>query len=193
MSDSTWWHLPAFTKNQPVFSKNHCTLSNALFNISVITFFCTAFVFLYDGQLTCTAGDASFEALMSSKPRPSQSSGDLAGITSESFENYLQQSTSGKRLHNYGFMYAPFFDQLRDKEIAFLEIGLREGDSIELWNKFFRKATVYGIDKGAAHKGFKKFIGQVCCFWNWITNLGMHVPDIIRQAIGFENRIGSAV
>ena len=155
MSGSISWHLPSFTKN-------YCTLSNCIFNIIVITCFCTAFVFLHDGQLVCLTRDASFEALLSAKSTPSLSSwGPAAGGTSDSFENYLQQSTSGKRLHNYGFMYAPFFDQLRDKEIAFLEIGLREGDSIELWNKFFRKATVYGIDKGAAHTGFKKFIGQV--------------------------------
>ncbi|CAM6098916.1 unnamed protein product [Calypogeia fissa] len=91
----------------------------------------------------------------------SVSSSSTTTTTEErSFEALLQNSTSGKRLHNYGFMYAQYFDKLWDKELAFLEIGLREGDSLAVWKKFFRHAKVYGIDKGAIHQGFRSYAGK---------------------------------
>jgi len=49
--------------------------------------------------------------------------------------------------HSYiPHLYDSFLEPLRDKEIALLEIGTREGDSIRLWDLFFSKAKIFGMD-----------------------------------------------
>lgn len=71
----------------------------------------------------------------------------------------LEQIIKSKRLwrtdkstvHSYiPHLYDQFLDPLRDEEINILEIGTREGDSIRLWDDFFTKANIYGMDNNNA-------------------------------------------
>lgn len=77
-----------------------------------------------------------------------------------SFEEVLDKSTSDKRHHKFGHMYAEYFDPIKYNKIAFLEIGLRGGDSIALWKSFFPNAKIYGIDKGQIFQGFRQHVGE---------------------------------
>lgn len=42
--------------------------------------------------------------------------------------------------------YDEEFAGLQDKQINFLEIGINTGGSLYLWGKYFKNATIYGID-----------------------------------------------
>ena len=47
---------------------------------------------------------------------------------------------------HYPAIYDKHFWQYRDKEITVLEIGVQRGGSLEIWEKYFPKAKIYGID-----------------------------------------------
>eukprot|EP00897_Mesotaenium_endlicherianum_P001018 jgi/Mesen1/10917/ME000095S10252 len=78
----------------------------------------------------------------------------------ESFADVLNNSTSDKRFHHFGEMYAEYFDPIRFEKLNFMEIGLRQGDSIRLWKKFFPRAHLYGVDKGKVFTGFRQHTGD---------------------------------
>eukprot|EP00270_Netrium_digitus_P011253 TRINITY_DN3568_c0_g2_i1.p1 TRINITY_DN3568_c0_g2~~TRINITY_DN3568_c0_g2_i1.p1 ORF type:complete len:330 (-),score=34.61 TRINITY_DN3568_c0_g2_i1:515-1504(-) len=78
----------------------------------------------------------------------------------ESFVDVLGRSETDKKNHNYGPMYAEYFDVIRYHQVAFLEIGLREGASLDLWKAYFPRRKVYGIDKGEINKGFFSHVGE---------------------------------
>jgi hypothetical protein len=48
--------------------------------------------------------------------------------------------------HNYTPIYTSYFEHLRDTEITLLEIGVSAGNSMRLWEQYFSKARVHGID-----------------------------------------------
>ena len=48
--------------------------------------------------------------------------------------------------HNYMHAYARCFAPFRKKPIRFLEIGLHEGNSVQLWEEYFPKAELHFID-----------------------------------------------
>lgn len=55
--------------------------------------------------------------------------------------------------HSYvPHVYDKFFEPVRNEEISLLEIGTREGDSLRLWDAFFTKAKIYGMDNDATNK-----------------------------------------
>lgn len=43
-------------------------------------------------------------------------------------------------------LYGELFQEYREKPIRLLEIGVQDGDSIELWKKYFKKAEIVGLD-----------------------------------------------
>ena len=47
---------------------------------------------------------------------------------------------------NYGPIYDRHFADYRDQPINILEIGVLKGGSMRLWEKYFPKANIYGID-----------------------------------------------
>lgn len=47
---------------------------------------------------------------------------------------------------NYGPIYDRHFADYRDRSINILEIGVLKGGSMRLWEKYFPKANIYGID-----------------------------------------------
>jgi len=60
----------------------------------------------------------------------------------------LAMGKTDKAMNWHGFieLYEQIFFPLRDKPIKFLEIGIFKGGSIEVWQDYFPKAKIYGID-----------------------------------------------
>ena len=49
-------------------------------------------------------------------------------------------------VHSYIPEYERLFEPYRDKEINILEIGIAYGESLELWDKYFNNAKIFGAD-----------------------------------------------
>jgi hypothetical protein len=60
----------------------------------------------------------------------------------------LAGNTTDKGLSGHGFteFYERFFYPLKYEPIKIFEIGIERGDSLRLWERYFPKASVYGID-----------------------------------------------
>lgn len=57
--------------------------------------------------------------------------------------------------------YENFFAPFRGKEIGFLEIGIGNGGSLEMWRKYFGKnARIYGLDIQDIKPKFPLFVGN---------------------------------
>jgi hypothetical protein len=48
--------------------------------------------------------------------------------------------------HRYDRFYPLFLESLRDQEFNMLEIGVGSGGSLRLWEEYFPKASIYGVD-----------------------------------------------
>lgn len=48
--------------------------------------------------------------------------------------------------HRYDRFYPTFLESLRSQEFNMLEIGILEGGSLQLWEKYFPQAQIYGVD-----------------------------------------------
>ena len=48
--------------------------------------------------------------------------------------------------HGYTRHYEPAFERFRDEPIELLEIGVANGSSLRMWEKFFSRATLIGVD-----------------------------------------------
>jgi hypothetical protein len=62
--------------------------------------------------------------------------------------NALAGDTTDKGLSGHGFteIYERFFYPLKYEPIKIFEIGIEWGGSLRLWERYFPKASVYGID-----------------------------------------------
>ncbi len=60
----------------------------------------------------------------------------------------LAGDTTDKASSGHGFLefYERFFQPIKNSATKIFEIGISEGASLVLWEKYFPKATVYGID-----------------------------------------------
>ncbi len=54
--------------------------------------------------------------------------------------------TDKNSVHSYIPIYEELFRPYREKEINFLEIGLFQGNSLRLWEKYFTNGNIHGID-----------------------------------------------
>jgi spermidine synthase len=48
--------------------------------------------------------------------------------------------------HRYDRFYPLFLESLRDQEFNMLEIGVGSGGSLRLWEEYFPKASIHGVD-----------------------------------------------
>ena len=55
--------------------------------------------------------------------------------------------------HAYLEKYGEIFERLKDQDNRILEIGIKEGDSLNLWAEYFTQSVVYGIDKHYPQEG----------------------------------------
>jgi len=57
---------------------------------------------------------------------------------------------------HYFDVYEQYFSKYRGKEICFVEIGVYQGGSLQMWKEYFGpKAKIYGIDINPACKQFE--------------------------------------
>ena len=63
-------------------------------------------------------------------------------------DTYIKQyKTDKEELHQYcSLIYQNLFKAIQSKKMDILEIGIKNGSSLVLWNEFFTNAIVYGID-----------------------------------------------
>lgn len=47
---------------------------------------------------------------------------------------------------NYFKIYESYFQEFRQRNVKFLEIGVQYGGSLRMWSEYFLKAKIYGID-----------------------------------------------
>lgn len=65
--------------------------------------------------------------------------------------------------HNYTESYEIEFQNLRDKKIHLLELGVGEGPSLEMWKRYFNSALIVGIDiQDLTKKHFPNLIDDRC-------------------------------
>jgi hypothetical protein len=56
--------------------------------------------------------------------------------------------TDKHSLHSYiPYLYDKLFESRREKKVDLLEIGVRDGASIRLWQKYFPNGKIYGIEE----------------------------------------------
>lgn len=69
--------------------------------------------------------------------------------------------------HGYTAFYEKYFEALRNSPINFLELGVREGWSLKMWDEYFPYANIFGIDnnsEGLCPESFesKKITFTIC-------------------------------
>lgn len=52
--------------------------------------------------------------------------------------------------HKYTDLYSAIFDPIRDKVANITEIGVAQGQSLQVWHDYFEKAHIWGVD---IHRG----------------------------------------
>ncbi len=95
---------------------------------------------------------------------------------------------------SYFQVYEKIFSNYRNKKIKFVEIGVANGGSLFMWQKYFgKKAKIIGIDlnpkaKKLERNGFKIYIGNQSDekFWNYFYKKEGKV-DIILDDGGHKN------
>lgn len=66
-----------------------------------------------------------------------------------------QECGTDKEKHGYTRLYDKVMYSYKDSEISFLEIGIYQGNSLKLWNRYFRKGKIFAIDNGGVfHHGY---------------------------------------
>ena len=83
---------------------------------------------------------------------------------------------------NYGPIYDKHFDPFRDQNINILEIGVLRGGSMRMWEKYFPKANIFGIDINEECQQFesdrtKIFIGDQSDV-SFLRNIKAKIPKI---------------
>ena len=80
-----------------------------------------------------------------------------------------QQCDKGNAQHShagesYFDIYERFFAPFKDKEINFLELGVRLGKSLRVWREYFTKANISGVDinPASAHQDTPGCIVEIC-------------------------------
>ena len=85
---------------------------------------------------------------------------------SRSLKLFFKSNNNSMKYYKYFSVYDDLFSKYINKKIIFVEIGILNGGSLELWRKFFgKKARIIGIDLNPNCLKFKKkgieiFIGD---------------------------------
>lgn len=56
-------------------------------------------------------------------------------------------------VHTYQEFYARHLKHLRERPFVLLEVGVQNGYSLRVWEEYFPKASIYGIDKDPQTEG----------------------------------------
>ena len=58
----------------------------------------------------------------------------------------LECGTDKATKHKYTFQYARYFEPLRHERLKLMEIGVKSGASMRLWERYFTRAEIVGVD-----------------------------------------------
>ena len=76
---------------------------------------------------------------------------------SKIFKSFLEAKYQAIKYKNYFNVYDQLFSSYINKKIIFVEIGVFQGGSLQMWRKFFgNKARIIGIDINPGAKKFEK-------------------------------------
>jgi hypothetical protein len=114
---------------------------------------------------------------------------------SRSFKAFKKSTYQAIKYKNYFEVYDQLFNSYINKKIVFVEIGIFQGGSLQMWRKFFgNKARIIGIDVNPEAKRFEKdgfeiFIGSQSDpnFWSYFFKKVGKV-DIILDDGGHTNK-----
>lgn len=107
------------------------------------------------------------------------------------FEDYKDLDSIGHKFgtdknsdyHNYLDKYDFFLNKFRDKEINVLELGVSKGASIAMWEEYFPKAIIYGVDINEKcriyEEGRKRILIEDLSYEDQIRKLVDIAPEII--------------
>src|SRR6056297_2733088 len=113
----------------------------------------------------CEAGCGWSEELEAQRGRRGQGKGRCRRVSyadhataEQDWESYVRRGTLAKlfsqndgptvhKWHHYIPLYDTYFSRYRNTNVRFLEIGVAEGGSLQMWRKYFGpSATIFGID-----------------------------------------------
>ena len=60
--------------------------------------------------------------------------------------NIGKKYPTSKNITGFIEIYEFYFNQLKEKDINILEIGIDNGDSLRLWRDYFTRANICGLD-----------------------------------------------
>ena len=110
------------------------------------------------------------------------------------FDLFQQSKKNSGKHKKYFEVYDKIFERFRDKKITFVEVGVLNGGSLEVWKKYFHKdSRIIGIDlnpecKKFEEKGVEIFIGDQSSeiFWdNFFKKVGK--VDVLLDDGGHTN------
>ena len=92
----------------------------------------------------------------------------------KSYELFIESQKLSSKWTKYFDVYDSVFEKFKNKKIVFVEVGVLNGGSLEMWKKFFHpESRIIGIDFNPECKKFEKpgieiFIGDQSDqnFWN---------------------------
>lgn len=70
----------------------------------------------------------------------------LKEICDEITKDDIRQTDKGRGFSNFVDLYADLFEPYRLSATKVFEIGIRAGGSIRMWQEYFSKASIYGLD-----------------------------------------------
>tara|TARA_Y100000389_G_scaffold204076_1_gene254843 strand:- start:157 stop:969 length:813 start_codon:yes stop_codon:yes gene_type:complete len=113
---------------------------------------------------------------------------------SELIDLFYGSKKKSIKWQKYFKVYEKLFSKYRNKKITFVEIGILDGGSLEIWKKYFgNSARIIGIDKNPeckklANENFEVFIGSQTDhnFWSNFFNQVGNV-DIVLDDGGHTN------
>ena len=92
----------------------------------------------------------------------------------KTYDLFIQSEKYSTKWEKYFDVYDSVFEKYRDKKITFVEVGVFNGGSLEIWKKYFHpESRIIGIDLNPECKKFEKngieiFIGDQSSknFWD---------------------------
>ena len=112
----------------------------------------------------------------------------------KTYDLFIQSEKYSTKWEKYFDVYDSVFEKYRDKKITFVEVGVFNGGSLEIWKKYFHpESRIIGIDlnpecKKFEEKGVEIFIGDQSSeiFWeNFFKKVGK--VDVLLDDGGHTN------
>ena len=76
-----------------------------------------------------------------------------------SYKSFIKSKYLSLKYKNYFFIYDKLFNEYKNKNITFVEIGVFSGGSLFMWKNFFgKKAKIIGIDLNPESKNLKNMV-----------------------------------